>query len=53
MARKEKKKKDSVYFLLSSTISIYLKEQIRRDSKKPDTAGFSQQGSFSFSLCIL
>lgn len=50
---RKKEKKDSVYFLSSSTISIYLKEQIRRDSKKPDTAGFSQQGSFSFSLCIL
>lgn len=37
----QERKNDSVYFLSSSTTSIYLREQIRRDSEKPDTAGFS------------
>lgn len=36
------RKNDSVYFLSSSTTSIYLREQIKRDREKPDTAGFSQ-----------
>ena len=40
--RLQERKNDSVYFLSSSTTSIYLREQIRRDSEKPDTAGFSQ-----------
>lgn len=38
----KKGKKMIVYFLSSPTTSIYLREQIRRDSEKPDTAGFSQ-----------
>ena len=36
----KERENNPVYFLSASTTSIYSREQIRRDSGKPDTAGF-------------